>query len=254
MAAEFLRKQSADFGRGVFRRRLRLIAEAGQVRAGLEDTKHAMRLTLKHDGERVTGIEPAMSRFPLSTCPGTAGPLRAFVGAPLGPHPSRPSASVDARANCTHLHHLALLAIAHAQRGGVRQYDIEVPDEHPDPVWSVIRRDGVEVHRWRTFNGEISAPAAFAGLPMRKGFARWASERFSGDDLEAAFVFSNAYFVSFTRRFDTRAWTGKSPTGHGEMVGNCYSYQPQIAQGGVYLAREPRDTTAADTALLADFT
>lgn len=254
MAAEFLRKQSADFGHGVFRRRLRLIAGAGEVRVGLEDTKHAMDLTLRHDGARVTDIEPRMTRFPLSTCPGAAGPLRAFIGAALGPHPARPSALVDARANCTHLHHMTLLAIAHAQRGGVRQYDIEVPDEHPDPVWSVIRRDGVEVHRWRTFNGEITEPAAFAGLTMRKGFARWASERFSGDDLEAAFVFSNAYFVSFTRRFDTRAWTGKSPTGHGEMVGNCYSYQPQIAKDGVYLAREPRDTTAADTALLADFT
>ena len=80
---------------------------------------------------------------------------------------------------------------------------------------------------------------------MRKGFARWATQHFTGDELEAAFVFSNAYFVSFTRRYDTRAWTGKSPTGHGEMVGNCYSYQPEIARGGVYLARESRDTTAA---------
>ena len=254
MAAEFLRALSADFGSGIFRRRLRLIAEADRVRAGLEDTKHAMDLILWHDGERVTDIEPRMTRFPLSTCPAAALPLRAFIGAPLTPHPARPSALVDARANCTHLHHLALLAIAHARRGGTRQYDVEVPDEHPDPVWSVIRRDGVEVHRWRTFNGEIIEPAAFAGLTMRKGFARWATQRFTGDELEAAFVFSNACFVSFTRRYDTRAWTGKSPTGHGEMVGNCYSYQPEIARSGVYLARESRDTTAADTPLLADFT
>lgn len=38
------------------------------------------------------------------------------------------------------------------------------------------------------------------------------------------------------------------------MVGHCYSYQSEIAKGGVYLAREPRATTAADTPLLGDFT
>ena len=77
------RNANAHFGEGIFRRRLRLIAEAGQVRAGLEDTNHAMRLVLRHDGERVTDVEPRMTRIPVSTCPGAAGPLRAFVGLPL---------------------------------------------------------------------------------------------------------------------------------------------------------------------------
>ena len=246
-------RRNAHFGHGVFRRRLRLIAEPGRVRVGLEDTNHAMRLVLRHDGERVTDIEPGMTRIPMSTCPGAAVPLRAFVGMPLAPYPRRPSAVANPRANCTHLHHMALLAIAHARRTGTRQYDIEVPDEHPDPVWSVVRRDGVEMHRWRTFGGTIVAPDAVAGLPLREGFARWIVERFAGDDLEAAFVLGNAYLVSLARRFDMEAWVGEQPVGHGHMVGKCFGYQPDVVPHGVYLANTTRDTTAADTPLLADF-
>ena len=212
-----------------------------------------MRLLLRHDGERVIDIESRMTRIPMSTCPGAAVPLRAFVGAPLGPYPRRPAALVNPRVNCTHLHHMALLAIAHARRTGARQYDVEVPDEHPDPVWSVVRRDGVEVHRWRTFGGSVVGPEAFAGLPLREGFARWAADRFEGDDLEAAFVLGNAYIVSFARRFDTEAWAGEQATGHGHMAGKCFSYQPDVVRHGTYLANTVRDTTSADTPLLADF-
>lgn len=240
------------FGGGIFRRRLRLVASPREVRAALEDTNHAMRIVLSHDGERVTGIESVMTRIPISTCPGAAMPLRAFVGSPLAPYPRRPSAAINPRANCTHLHHLALLAIAHATRGGTRQYDVEVPDEYPDPVWSSIGRDGLVVHRWRTFEGKVLAPAEHAGQPLGPGFARWAAECFDGDDLEAAFVFSNAYLVSFSRRFDIAAWTGEQPRDHRPMHGKCYSYLPEVMPHGRYFANTSRDTTAADTPLLAE--
>ncbi|MBP6104987.1 MAG: DUF2889 domain-containing protein [Steroidobacteraceae bacterium] len=240
------------FGEGVFRRRLRLFAEADQVRAGLEDTNHAMRLVLRHDGERVTEVEPRMTRIPISTCPGAAGPLRAFVGLPLTPYPSRPSGVVGAHANCTHLHHLTLLAIAHAGRIGRRQYDVEVPDEHPAPVWSSVRRDGVEIHRWRTFEGSIVGPEAVAGLPLRGGIARWAVERFEGDALEAAFVLANAYVVSFSRRYEVNAWAGQRAAADGHISGKCYGYQPGIVSQGIYFANTI-ETTSPDTPLLADF-
>lgn len=248
-----LTRRNVEYGRGVFRRRLRLQAELGRVQAALEDTSHAMRITLQHDDERVTGIESRMTRIPMSTCPGAADPLRAFVGLPLAPYPSRPSAAVDARANCTHLHHLALLAMAHAGRGGSRQYDIAIPDEHPDPVWSAVARDGTEVHRWRTFDGSILEPAPYAGLPLLRGFARWAPHRFDGDELEAAFVLCNSYLVSFARRYDTAAWAGERAGGHAHMIGKCYSYQPEVVAQAFYLTNASRDTTAEDTPLLADF-
>lgn len=247
------RNANAHFGEGIFRRRLRLIAEAGQVRAGLEDTNHAMRLVLRHDGERVTDVEPRMTRIPVSTCPGAVGPLRAFVGLPLAPYPLRSSAVVSARANCTHLHHLVLLAMAHALRSGVREYEVEVPDEHPAPVWASVRRDGMEIHRWRTFEGCIVGPDELAGLPLSAGIARWAAERFAGDTLEAAFIFANAYVVSFSRRYEVNAYAGQRPAAYGQMSGKCYGYQPEVLrQGGIYFANAI-DTTAPDTPLLADF-
>ena len=244
---------NTGFGTGIFRRRLRLISGAGEVRAGLEDTNHAMRLVLRHDGQRVTGIEPVMTRIPMSICAGAAVPLRAFAGLDLASYPTRPSAVVDARANCTHLHHLALLAMAHARRTGTRQYDVEIPDEHPDPVWSSVRCDGVVVHRWRTFDAQIVGPDAFAGLSLREGFGRWVTERFQDDELEAAYVLGNAYVVSFARRFDTEAWAGKQAVGHTRVAGRCFSYQPEVVSRGVYLADVARDTTDTDTPLLADF-
>lgn len=240
------------YGRGVFRRRLRLIAEPGQVRVGLEDANHAMRMVLRHDGQRVTDVESRMTRIPMTGCAGAAEPVRAFIGAPLAPYPVRPSAVVSARANCTHLHHMALLAIAHAGRTGTRQYDVEVPDEHPDPVWSVVRRDGMEIHRWQTFAGAIVGPAALAGLPLVGGVARWAPERYCGDELEAAFVLGNAYQVSLSRRYDTNAWAGEQAAGHSHMTGKCYGYQPEVVRHVTYLACVV-DTTPPDTPLLADF-
>jgi len=245
--------KNPDFGSGTFRRRIRLIAEPGQVRAALEDTNHAMRVVVRHDRERVTDTQSRMTRIPLSTCPGADLPLRAFIGTPLVRYPVRANAHVNPRANCTHLHHLTMLAIAHARRSGTRQYDIEVPDEHPDPVWSTLRRDGIEVHRWQTFGGRVVGPEGFAGLPLLQGFARWAAERFEGEALEAAFVLQNGYFVSFSRRYDTASWMGQSATSHRHMIGKCYSYQADVAPTGVYYGDNTRDTTSPDTPLLADF-
>jgi len=241
------------FGSGIFRRRIRLIAEHGQVRAALEDTSHAMRLIVRHDGGHVTDTQSRMTRIPLSTCPAADAPLRAFIGTPLVPYPVRANAQVNPRANCTHLHHLAMLAIAHARRGGTRQYDIEVPDEHPDPVWATLRRDGAEVLRWQTLGGQLVGPGDLAGRPLLVGFARWAAERFEGEALEAAFVMQNGYFVSISRRYDTDSWMGRPATSHQHMVGKCYSYQADVAPHGVYHGDSTRDTTAPDTALLDDF-
>ncbi len=244
---------NAAFGTGIFRRRIRLVAEPRQVRAALEDTKHAMRVVVSHDGEWVTDTQARVTRIPLSTCPDAGAPLRAFIGTPLGPYPGRANAHVNPRANCTHLHHLTMLAVAHARRRGSRQFDIEVPDEHPDPVWSTLRRDGVELYRWKTFAGRIVGPDALDGLPLLAGFARWAVERYGGEDLEAAFVLQNGYFVSFARRYDTQAWVGKSAVSHEHMIGKCYSYQADIARRAVYHGDSTRDLTSPDAPLLQDF-
>jgi hypothetical protein len=247
------RKHNPAFGTGIFRRRLRLSAGPGVAVAALEDTNHAMRVELQHDGAQITSIRSQVSRSPLTTCPGAEAPLQAFVGRPLEPYPGRPSAVASPRANCTHLHHLGLLARAHALRGGTRQYDIEIPDEGSAPVWSSLRQDGVEIIRWQTWNWQIVAPEALGGLPLKEGFARWAAQRFEGEALEAAFVLQNGYFVSYARRWDTEAWAGKPAVSHESMLGRCYGYQPEVVVHGSYRAGSTLDTTDPATPLLDDW-
>ncbi|MBK7251867.1 MAG: DUF2889 domain-containing protein [Gammaproteobacteria bacterium] len=244
-----------QYGRGVFRRRIRLIATAGRVRAAFEDVAHAMRLVLEHDGERITGITPEFRRVPLNVCPGAAGPLRALVGMPLATSTRHMLATHDPRGHCTHIYDLTLLAIAQALRGGIRQYDVEVPDEYPGPAWSRVLRDGIEVHRWQTFEQRITAPESFAGLPLLKGFSLWAMERFGADPeaLEAAMVFHKGYLVSGSRRYNVVAYAGRRATEAQHLRGACHAYSEPTVFQAVNQGTHVRDLTDAADQMLADF-
>lgn len=243
-----------SYGSGVFRRRIRLIAAADSVRTALEDGTHSMRLVLRHDGTRIAGFDPEFLRIPVDTCPGAIEPLRKLIGTPLATPLRAVLAAHDPRLQCTHLHDLALLAMAHASRRGTRQYDIEVPDEHPGAVWSRVLRDGSEVHRWQTFHGRILAPEPFAGLPMLRGFAAWASERFAADAdaLEAALILHKGYLVSSSRRYDMSSKIGQPVQQFTLMHGACYTYSPEIVGRGIWLSRV-RDFTHCADDLLAGF-
>lgn len=219
------------FGSGALRRRVKLIADDGVVRCGVEDAYHSFRLTLQHDGERITALQPTFHRVPLSTCPSADVPLRGFVGMALDASWRALVAQENPRSHCTHLHDLAMLAMAHARRGGTRTYDVAVPDEHPDPVWATVHRDGVEVLRWRTWRGKILAPTALEGRPLLRGFSAWANTTFSGDDLEAALVMHKGYFVSRARPWDVEAGAGLPVGTHEMMRGACHSYsEPQMSR------------------------
>lgn len=238
---------------GVYRRRIRLIAAPGTVRAALEDTAHAMRLVLSHDGVRVTGVEPRFTRIPLTTCPGAAEPVRALVGLPLAAFPEKRFATIDPRLNCTHLYHLALLALAHARRSGTRQYDVAVPCDRSAPVQASLHRDGALVHRWQLHGGAILAPDELAGRPVLQGFSRWAAAHFDAEAFEAAMVLHNGIFVSGAGHWRAVTPRRLRPSDYPELLGACFSYQPVRAQDGVYIPDSPRDTTPPDVALLADF-
>jgi len=247
-------ERNPGFGTGALRRRLKMVAEAGCVRAGVEDAYHSFRLRLHHDGQRVTAIEADFLRIPLSTCPSAGGPLRGFVGMPLDA-PWRQVVSIqNPRRNCTHLHDLCTLAMAHALRGGTRRYDVVVPDEYPDPVWTTLHRDGELLLKWRTFKGKILEPAEFAERPLLRGFSAWANETFSGDDLEAALVLHKGYFVSRARSWNVEATAGQTVAHHEMMRDACFSYsEPQmsiaIRNGGTTI-----DTSDPATPLLGDMT
>lgn len=249
-----LGERNPGFGSGALRRRLKFVAGDGFVRAGVEDAYHSFRLLLRHDGTRVTDLEPVFLRIPLSTCPTADVPLRGFIGMPLDVSWRDVLATQSPRRNCTHLHDLCTLAMAHARRGGERRYDVVVPDEHPDPVWTTLHRDGELLLRWRTWRGKILEPVELADRPLLKGFSSWANAVFSGDLLEAALVLHKGYFVSRARSWNVEATAGQSVAHHEMMRNACHSYsEPQmsvaIRNGGTTI-----DTSDADTPLLEDMT
>ena len=219
-----------DFGRGALRRRVRLVAEPGVVRAGVEDAYHSFRMALRHDGTRITAIEPRFLRVPLTTCPGAEAPLRQLIGLALDTPWAKLATTQDPRAHCTHLFDLASLAMAQALRGGERDYEVTVPDEHPGPVWTTLHRDGALLLRWQTFKARILSPGPFAGKPLLRGFSRWANAELAGDDLEAALVLHKAYFVSRARPWNVADGAGKPVSHHVMMRGACHSYsEPQMS-------------------------
>jgi hypothetical protein len=223
-------QRNPSFGQGALRRRVRLIAEGNEVRAGVEDAYHSFRLTLRHDGQRIVDILPRFERVPLTTCPSAEEPLRRLIGTPLETGWRELAIQENPRTHCTHLFDLAVLAMAQARRGGARSYDVVVPDEHPGAVWTVLQRDGETLFRWRTFESRILEPVDLADKPLLRGFSRWATARFEGDELEAALVLHKAYFVSRARAWNVEAGADK-PVAHHTMIRDaCHSYsEPQMS-------------------------
>lgn len=175
---EGFERYNPDFGQGALRRRIRLIAEGNEVCAGVEDAYHSFRMTLRHDGERIVELLPQFHRVPLTTCPSAALPLQRLIGTSIDSSWRDLATRESPRSHCTHLFDLAVLAMAHARRGGTRTYDVTVPDEHPGPVWTTLQRDGETIFRWRTFEARILEPVELADKPLLCGFSRWATSRF----------------------------------------------------------------------------
>ncbi len=244
-----------DFGRGCYRRRIRLRALPGRVEAELEDSNHGLRCAIDHDGQRVTGVESETLRVPFSTCSGASEPLRALIGVELSLQPRAIAEAVNPRANCTHLYDLALLAIAHGHRnagGGPssRNYELRVDDEHDGPSDAMVWLDGELIHHWCAADWTIASPAELSDKPLYKGFAAWANDEFDGDAREAAFVLHKGYFVASARRYDLNAAAGQAATAHMYLPGVCHSYSPGIVEQAVRLENSVRDFSDCPEQLL----
>ena len=119
-------------GTDVYRRRILVRTVApGEVVADLEDDFHHFRITLRHDGHVVESVDAESIRWPWSTCPGAAVPLRALAGAPLSTRWTHAARFAKPALNCTHQFDAAAHAITQAARqrdghGDGRQYDVEV--------------------------------------------------------------------------------------------------------------------------------
>jgi hypothetical protein len=203
---------SAPFRSGSFRRRLRVVVEApDRVAAGIEDDFHYFTVELRHDGRRVVAMDAASRRWPWSTCPGAAEPLRALAGMPLSPRCLAVGDWADPRQNCTHMFDLAGLAVAHAARGGApgttRQYDVAIPfgaqfgGRHDVRLW----RDGDLLLTWTLDGRDCVAPPPYSEVRWRGGFLRWADEHLDADAAEAAIVLRRACDIGMGRGMDLDA-------------------------------------------------
>jgi hypothetical protein len=225
-----------DYGQGIYRRRIRMRASSGEVRADLFDDYHDMACTLRHDGTAVTAVRADIRRAPFSTCPGAIAAVDELVGISL--RTSRRHLYGDGRPqrNCTHIFDLAAFAINHAANAGEgaeggRVLDFIVPDLAGEGGWIEAHLDGEAIHRWRVGDDEmIIAPGEYAGRPMFGGFARWAEGEFGGIALELALHLQKVVLVARGRRYMIGQESGNSIRDEPERIGACYSFsEPQFS-------------------------
>ena len=227
-------------GTDVYRRRILVRSVApGTVVADLEDDFHHFRVTLRHDGSVVESVDAESFRWPWSTCPAAATPLRALAGAPLSVRWTHAAHWTSPALNCTHQFDAAAHAITHAARlidgraSDVRQYDVEVAAllaRSEEPALNRLWVDGRLSLQWhmRPAREPIDLPPSLAGAPWRGGFLRWADEHLDPDAAEQACVLRRASDIGMGRGMplDDIPVASQLPS---SMRGVCHSLQPDVA-------------------------
>ena len=224
----------------VYRRRILVRTVApGEVVTDLEDDFHHFRVTLRHDGSVVESVEAESIRWPWSTCPGAAVPLRALAGAPLSVRWTHAARFAKPSLNCTHQFDAAAHAVTQAARQvdgrgrAGRQYDVEVAavltrgdEPAPNRLWV----DGRLTLQWhmQPARQPIDLPPELAGSPWRGGFLRWADEHLEPDFAEQACVLRRASDIGMGRGMplDDVPVASQLPS---SMRGVCHSLQPEVA-------------------------
>lgn len=202
-----------------YRRRIRIAPGEGAVLAMLEDDMHCMVVVLRHADGIVTAVEPETPRAPWTTCPGARAKLvETFLGQPLG----EVTARREKRANCTHLHDLAVFAAAHAHDVRGLTYDVLISDPIAGERLLELRRDGETLLRWRERDGRLVEPTAAAGLTLPT-LRDWIAT-LAPDEQEPARALQWAGLVSHGRTMPMEQQSVAS-----DIPPNCYTFQPERA-------------------------
>jgi hypothetical protein len=200
-----------------FRRRILITPEPGRVTTALEDDYHCMSVVIHHKDGIATAIEPVMHRWPWNTCPGAVEQLKqTFTGVPLAEFMARG----EARANCTHLHDLAVWGANHAHDDRQTVFDVLVSDLVEGRTHSELRRDGAVVLHWISSNMQLEEPSELAGLKLT-GLRDWMAT-LDAKHLEEARILRWATMMSHGRTMEMKP--GREPLQ--ASVGNCYTFQP----------------------------
>ena len=204
-----------------FRRRFIVTPASDRVSSEVEDDYHCMGVTIHHDGRVATKVESVMQRAPWTPCPGAIARLeQTFTGVPLDGFAARGGK----RANCTHLHDLAVLAAAHAADSGPLVYDLLVSDPIEGRRRSELRRNGTWVLGWvLAADGRIVEPEELAGVAL-DGMRSWI-ESLGPARQDAARLLRWGTILAHGR---TIAWERQSDSSR-LPIGNCYTFQPERA-------------------------
>ncbi|MDF0545338.1 DUF2889 domain-containing protein [Sphingobium sp. H39-3-25] len=210
-----------------FRRCIGIHPAKGQVMAAVEDDYHCMGVLLHHDGRVVTAAESIMERVPWTTCPGAPAVLQAtFQGVALG----EVAARGEKRANCTHLHDLAVLAAAHAGDDAPTRYDILACDPVDGLSIAEIRRDGEAVLRIEHRSHVMTAPEEIAGASLMK-LRDWIESldeglREAARLLQWGAILANGRIIPMERQSNAS-----------RVPANCYTFQPENKTHAVRVGR-----------------
>jgi Protein of unknown function (DUF2889) len=243
-----------------YRRAVRLVAHPADddglqtVVADLDDDFHRFRVTLRHDGRRVVSVEGEGIRFPWSTCPDAAVPLRALEGAPLSVRATAAADHANPKATCTHMFDLAALAMAHAGAGraGTRLYEAEIPKRERGHTRARLWRDGELVLDWTVDdrNGVLDAPP-YSDAPWQGGFMQWVDANLEPDAAEAAIVLRRAVTIGHGRGMDLDVYDRAEEIAP-MMNAICFTFQSPQVEVALRHRGATRDRGATPEALLGD--
>jgi hypothetical protein len=245
-----------DLDADAYRRRIRLSAVGpGVVVSDLQDDFHHFVITLRHDGERIESVEAVSERWPWSTCPAAAIPLRKLAGMPLERRFTAAGRWTDPKQNCTHQFDAACHAITHAaSRRSERLYDLEVPRRDPITGASRCRLwvDGEPALTWHvTWEGIVAARAPYDVAPWKGGFMRWADATLPEDDAERAITLRRACDIGMGRGMDLDAVAVASDL-PATMAGVCHTMQSGVVEVAFRHVGSIRDFAHAPELLDAD--
>lgn len=239
------------YGTGVFRRRLRWRAAEGRVDVELEDSNHGFRLSLRHDGRRITAVIVDPVRYPFTTCPEAVRSVARIVGIGLDDR-AKLREQLPGGENCTHMADMALIAAAHAGHPGMeRMYEMTITDERDDVTQARIECDGEVLFEWRIRDHAIESPVALAGRSVMRGFYAWASQTFVDEkSLEAAQALQRGFFVAQARRYSYVPIERYPAITDGMPPSSCYSYNIGAVERALRIRGSVRDYSDSAEELL----
>jgi hypothetical protein len=223
-----------DLDADAYRRRVHVVTlQPGVVETALQDDFHHFVVTLRHDGERVESADAQSRRWPWSTCPDAAVPLRQLAGMPLARRFTGAGRWTYLKQNCTHQFDAACHTITHAAwQRTARVYDVEVPRRDPATGASRCRLwvDGELSLEWEiTWAGIVAATPPFDVAPWKGGFMRWADETLPEDAAERAITLRRACDIGMGRGMDLDAIAVANDLPR-TMAGVCHTMQPGVVE------------------------